>query len=471
MVDRSAPVQPGLAGALAEILGPDHVLAGAGQRDEYAFDAYAVWRLADSDQPAARLPDVAVRPGSTEEVRAVVRLANQRGVPVVPYGGGTGVMGAAVPTHGGIVVDLRRMDRLRSVSVEGLVAQVEAGRCLSDLDAELGRLGLMLGHDPWSQPIATIGGAISTDSVGYLAAGYGSMGEQVLDLEAVLPDGELLEAKKVSLAAGVSPHRLLVGAEGVFGIITAATIKVFPLPEERSLHAIEFPSFESGFRAILAMRQRGVSLSMVDYSEEPLERSDGATLYLAIDGYREAVAAHRDAALRLCAEHGGRDLGREAANRFWEERHQSAHRWMERIAGGRRNARVAATRSRPFDYLHLAVPADQVLPFRDWCRELLAAEGIDIAETAIWGRPDLFSLVIVGRAGAGDGGRGLGSVSERLIHRAQDLGGSMEYCHGVGLKLQGLLHREMGGGMVALRAIKRALDPNGIMNPGKLGLT
>ena len=460
-----------LARALAEIVGPEHVLADDDQRHEYASDAYVLWRLAESDGEETPLPDVAVRPGAANEVQAIVRLANDRGTPIVPYGGGTGVMGAATPVRGGIVVDLRRMARLRYVSPEGLVAQVEAGRRLGDLDAELGRHGLMLGHDPWSQPIATVGGAISTDGVGYLAAGYGSMGEQVLALEAVLPGGELLQAKKVSLAAGVSPHRLLVGAEGVFGIITAATIKVFPAPEERSVHAIEFPSFESGFRAILAMRQRGVSLSMLDYSEEPLAKGDGAILYFAIDGFRESVAVHRDAALRLCSEHGGRDLGREAADRFWEERHESAHRWTERIAGGRRNARVAVHQSRPFDYLHLAVPADEVLAFRGWCRERLAAEGVDIAEVAVWGRPDLFSLVIVGAEVSGGGKRSLSALSEQLIRRAQEMGGTMEYCHGVGLKLQHLMGQELGGGMDALRALKRALDPNGIMNPGKLGLT
>ena len=143
-----------------------------------------------------------VRPGSAEEVQAVVRLANGRRRAVVPYGGGTGVMGAAVPVQGGIVVDLRRMDRIVEVGADALTARVEAGVLLKDLDDALSQKGMMLGHDPWSQPIATVGGAISTNGVGYLAARYGSMGEQVLGLEVVLPTGELLQAIKGSTAAG-----------------------------------------------------------------------------------------------------------------------------------------------------------------------------------------------------------------------------------------------------------------------------
>ena len=476
--ERTAQATHDLADALVRIVGTEHVLTSTEDRERYSFDAFTPAKAQDSlpsgSGEAAYLPDAVARPGSVPEVQEIVRLANRLRVPIVPRGGGTGVMGAAVPLHGGIVVDLRRLDRSLHISADGMTAQAQAGRLLQDLDRELAPLGLMLGHDPWSQPIATVGGAISTDGVGYLAAAYGTMGEQVLGLEVVLPNGELLQARQVSASAGPWMYPLFIGAEGVLGIITSATLRVFPAPEQRTVHAITFETFESGYSAILSMGRRGVRPSMIDYSEEPISSPGRSTLYLAFEGFTQDAAAHKEAGLALCMEHGGRDLGEEEAHRFWEQRHASAEAWAARNdqgkEGGRRQQPWGGNRW--FDYLHLSLPPETVLDYKRHCESLLAQAGLLAREYAIWGRPDLFSVAIVVPDGAQqvdpDRSRGL---SEKLIETAQDLGGSMEYCHGVGLKLQAFIPRELGAGMEALRAVKSALDPNNIMNPGKLGLS
>ena len=461
-----------LATALARLVGDEHVLASAEQRGEYAFDAFPPAKMRQALGERHVLPDVVVRPGSVQEVQGIVRLANDRLTPIVPYGAGTGVMGAAVPVHGGTVVDMRRLDSVLEVSVNGLTAQVQAGALLQHVDRELNDKGLMLGHDPWSQPIATVGGAISTDGVGYLAARYGSMGEQVLGLEVVLPSGGLLQGNKVSTTAGAWLYPLFVGAEGTLGIVTAATLRVFPAPERRAVHAFAFDDFAAGFTAILAMGRRGVRPSMIDYSEEPLSQSDHATLYLAFEGFAAEAEALENLGLGVCLEHGGRDLGAEEAIRFWETRHSTAEGWEARNAQGRRFARAQGSwgGGQWFDYLHLALPPETVLDYKRRCEALLAEAGLQAREYAIWGRPDLFSVAIVGSSTeAADTARAR-EVSETLVRMAQDLGGSMEYCHGVGLKLRDYMPRELGAGMGALRAIKAALDPNNIMNPGKLGL-
>ena len=179
-----------------------------------------------------------------------------------------------------------------------MIAVVESGALLGDLDDALAAHGLMLGHDPWSRPIATVGGAISTDGVGYLAAAYGSMGEQVIGLEAALATGELLDARAVSLRAGPRLDHALIGAEGALGVITAAVLRVFPRPETRTAHALRFESFAAGFGAVGAMARAGIRPSMIDLTEERGEcGSLDTTLYLCFEGppRRRANPAHRGA--------------------------------------------------------------------------------------------------------------------------------------------------------------------------------
>ncbi|MDA1036670.1 MAG: FAD-binding oxidoreductase, partial [Chloroflexi bacterium] len=176
---------------LSAIVGAEHVLTDDESRERSSFDAIDPRRLMARANAIDSRVDVVVRPADTAQVAQVVRLANEARFPIVPYGGGTGVMGAVIPLSGGISLDLRRMDRVLEIRREDRLGIVQPAVVLADLDAAAKPHGLQLGHDPWSVPIATVGGAISTDSVGYRASKYGSMGEQVVAYEAVLGDGEV----------------------------------------------------------------------------------------------------------------------------------------------------------------------------------------------------------------------------------------------------------------------------------------
>ena len=334
----------GLA-ALASIVGAEHVLSAREDREDHALDAYGSWRYVEEVASGASVPDVVVRPGSAEEVQALLCFAAGEGIAVTPHGGGTGVMGGAVPLRRGIVLDLQRMDRLRSVDTDAMIAVVEAGALLAAIDDALACEGLMLGHDPWSRPIATVGGAISTDGVGYLAAAYGSMGDQVIGLEAALATGELLDARAVSLRAGPRIDHAFIGAEGTLGVITAAVLRVFPRPEVRTAHAVRFDSFAAGFGAVGAMVREGIQPSMIDLTEERDTGGSHTTLYLCFEGSRAVEQVLRSEGLRLCREYGGRLLNGVGAT-FWDERHDSAARWAERTEGGRRLAVVRDPASR-----------------------------------------------------------------------------------------------------------------------------
>ncbi len=305
----------GIVEALTSILGSGRVSDHPEDLDRFSHDALSTDGVIDVASNSLGPPAVVVRPVSTKEVSRIVRLANERRIPIVPYGGGTGVMGAAISVKGCILVDLKGMDRILQISPSDMAVRVQPGVVLKDLEEALNKEGLMLGHDPWSLPIATVGGAISTDSVGYLTAKYGSMGQQVLGLEVVLPSGRILSTKGVpSPTAGPSLKHLLIGSEGTIGIITEATLRVFPYPERRILRAFDFRDFEAGFAAIMEMFSARVSPTMLDYYEEPLNKE--IRIYLAFEGFLEEVGAQDRRAMEICLEHGGTDLGTDEANKF-----------------------------------------------------------------------------------------------------------------------------------------------------------
>ena len=455
--------------SLTQALGQENVLTDPYDLDRYSGDALSPTRAFGAEDAFDRLADVVARPGSTEDVCAVLKLANASGTPVIPYGGGTGVMGATVPALGGIILDLQRMNKVLAIDPTDMTAEVEAGVVLEDLENALALQGLMPGHDPYSVPIATVAGTISTNGVGYRAGAHGPMGDQVVALEVVLADGRILSTRAVpNQSSGPSLKHLFIGSEGVFGVITKATIRVLRLPEAQVFSAVAFDTFDQGFNAAAEMFALGVRPTLVDLTEE----DDGITFHLLFEGFKEGVEATEKRALSVCTQFGGRLLGPGPTTAYWEDRRQSAENYKVSALGKPRSVRWSRWRGRRgFDYLHLGLPISKVLEYRKKCDVIMAKSGVRVVEYAIWSRPELFSMLIVPESGAADASRErLGETVEQVLKLAQDMGGVMEYCHGVGVKLNHLLAREMGVGQDVVGALKLALDPNNIMNPGKLGL-
>jgi len=455
--------------SLTQALGQENVLTDPYDLDRYSGDALSPTRAFGAEDAFDRLADVVARPGSTEDVCAVLKLANASGTPVIPYGGGTGVMGATVPALGGIILDLQRMNKVLAIDPTDMTAEVEAGVVLEDLENALALQGLMPGHDPYSVPIATVAGTISTNGVGYRAGAHGPMGDQVVALEVVLADGRIMSTRAVpNQSSGPSLKHLFIGSEGVFGVITKATIRVLRLPEAQVFSAVAFDTFDQGFNAAAEMFALGVRPTLVDLTEE----DDGITFHLLFEGFKEGVEATEKRALSVCTQFGGRLLGPGPTTAYWEDRRQSAENYKVSALGKPRSVRWSRWRGRRgFDYLHLGLPISKVLEYRKKCDVIMAKSGVRVVEYAIWSRPELFSMLIVPESGAADASsERLGETVEQVLKLAQDMGGVMEYCHGVGVKLNHLLAREMGVGQDVVRALKLALDPHNIMNPGKLGL-
>jgi alkyldihydroxyacetonephosphate synthase len=452
-------------------LGPDAVDLRREDREAVAEDALGGRGLL----PPAQLPLAVLRPPTAAAVARTLALASEAGIPVVPYGAGTGLMGGARSTRDAIVLDTVKLDAIHPQPRDRLV-WVGAGAILEQVDARLREHGLCIGHDPWTYPVATVGGAISTNGLGYGAGRYGGMNDQVLALEVALADGSLIRTRAVARrSTGPDLGRLFIGAEGTLGVVTAAALKAYLMPEAREFLAFSFESFAAGFEVVDEIAALGLRPSFLDYGEEHTSpwpegrtrREEPPVLYLGFEGVREQVEALVARARVVSADRGGEGLPASEAESLWQSRHVVAERFRR---GSRRLGRPRSPgRGMAIDYLHVTLPPSRVLDFRDLCHRQTAAAGVALFECGLWTGPELFSAVL-GVPDADGGHQRLAPAMDTLLRAAQDVGGSMEYCHGAGIRLAHLMEREQGDAMALLRHLKSALDPRDILNPGKLGL-
>ncbi|MSQ23241.1 MAG: FAD-binding oxidoreductase [Chloroflexi bacterium] len=422
-------------------------------------------------------PVAVVIPSSTEDVVSIVGMARSAGVPMVPYGAGTGVQAGAAPLAGSMVIDLSQMTQISSISREDRLVRVGPGMLLGALDARASELGLMVGHDPWSQPIASVGGAVSTNGVGYLAGKYGSMGEQVLGLEVVLSTGEVIDIRAVPKAStGPQLRNVFIGAEGTLGIITRVDLRLFPIPEQRTLAGYWFSCFEDGLHAVVEMADIHLRPAMIDYEEDTTQVKPllgrlvdtPSEMYFAFDGFKEEVAAQAARTDEICRRRGGRPMAASEAQRFWDTRHEPAERYVAQKQIGTPRW---SDHWRSSTYLNVTLPVAGIAAFRTRAARGLEHHRLAVVASGLWGIPELFSFRLEHQEpDREDAQAQLDQGADDALRLVHELGGSMEYCHGVGVRLSHLMPAELGAGLDVLRRLKRALDPAWLLNPGKLGL-
>jgi FAD/FMN-containing dehydrogenase len=417
------------------------------------------------------LPLAVVRPADAPAVARTLAAANATGIPVVPYGAGTGLMGGARSVEPGIVLDTSALGSVEVRAADRLV-WAGAGAVLARVDEALRKQGLCLGHDPWTFPVASVGGPVGTNGLGYKGGRYGGMADQVVALEVALADGTLFRTVAVPRhSTGPDLARLFIGAEGTLAVVTAAALKAFPVPERLTLFSYGFDTFEAGFEAIDEICRLGMRPVLLDYGEEHAgawREEEPPALHLGFEGFSEEVEACEARARSICEGLRGQRLPDSQARDLWENRHVIAERFARDRRDGRRT-RDSRRDGLAFDYIHVALPASKVLEFRRACHEASDRSGVTLGECGLWTAPEMFSAVFTLPESQGGQDR-LRLVLDELLMLAQDMGGSMEYCHGAGIRLAHLMEREHGPGLEVMRRLKAALDPNGILNPGKLGL-
>ncbi len=415
------------------------------------------------------LPFAVVRPDSTADVVATVDVARAYQVPVIAFGGGTGLMGGALSLAPGIVIDTRSMHRVLAIDAADRTATAQAGLVIADLNAALEPFRLMAGHDPWTVQVATVGGTLGTNGLGYLGGRYGGIADQVLGLEVVLGDGRVLRTRSAARSStGPRLGSLFAGAEGTIGIVTEATLRVFPIPERRALLGLDFPSFADGLQVAMDLHAIGLPPAVLDFGAPP---GGSGRMYLGFDGPTEVVEASVARALTVCGAHGGHALPDAVAQTFWAERHIPAERLREWQRGEEREPVPGTPGSSVFDYLHVCVPASRVMEYIGTAERLFAEHGVSVREWGLWHGPQLLSVAIARSTDTPAEAALAAAAADQALMLAQDLGGSMEYVHGAGIRNAHLMAREHGEGLALLRDIKRVFDPDGILNPGKLGLS
>jgi alkyldihydroxyacetonephosphate synthase len=415
-------------------------------------------------------PAFIVWPETTRQVVELVHLANKEKIPLVPMGGSVGLRGGSLPlSSNAIVVDIKKMHKILDIHPDAMTITVQAGIVRPEMDEVLAAKGFWFPHDPPSHPVSAIGGFISTAAAGWWLPKYGYMGDLLLALEVVLPTGQILRTKPVMKhSVGPNLNWLFVGAAGTLGIITEATLKIYPLPEARHTRVYTFDSFHKAYWAAYEINKRDLNPYVMrvgddGHSKVYLGRAlqtpelTGFTLVVGFDGMKEMVELQDRLAREIALRYGGRDWGLELGQRFWDTR---LSYWKQR-----------KSTEYSTDVITTAATFDKIESLYTAVRSLYDRLGVHFSIHIPHFTPKGASLYCIFKQPVSPEGLELNRrVWEEGIPLVLQHGGTLEHHHEIGYYLSRYVSSELGTGLEVLRAIKKALDPNNILNPGKLAL-
>jgi alkyldihydroxyacetonephosphate synthase len=440
----------------------------------HARDWWPLAMLRERRGDALTQPVAVVWPSGASDVSRVLSWAGATRTPVVPFGAGSGVHGGAQAVEGAITLDLRRLDPIE-IDDEALTVTAGAGVMGPALEGALNARGLTLGHFPQSIDISTVGGWLACRGAGQKSSRYGRIEEMLLGLEVVLPNGTVVQTKAApASSAGPDLARLFLGSEGTLGVITSATLKIHPSPSRVAHGAYGFGSFADGCEALRLVSRAGLKPAVARLYD-PADafiafRSDApgdALLVLRFEG--DALAEAEERSIRaVVTGAGGKDLGSALAERWWEHRNaavQTLQKIMfEEALGPHAVVDTMEVAGRwPVAGLYEAVTA-ALKPHAD-------VVGCHASHLYPQGLCLYFTFVFTGSATDDVAEERYRAAWEAAVPAALGAGATITHHHGVGLLRAPWLAAELGeGGLALLRAVKDALDPAGLMNPGKLGL-
>lgn len=457
--------------ALSEIFGEDAILDGP-RRDRYGIDQVG-------DDHYRQTPAAVVFPTTTDQVARLMRWANATATPVTPRGAGSGLAGAAIPVAGGVICSFERMNRIIEIDTENLMVTVEPGVVTNALDQALREHGLFFAGYPMSEDVCFIGGNVAENAGGGRAVKYGTTATYVLGAEVVTPTGEILNlgGKRLKDVTGYNLLQLIVGSEGTLGLFTRLVIRVIPRPAVRGVRFAAFPTAEDATRCIGALKRHAEfapsSIEFVDgetarrtndalraADRQELDDATGAYLLIEYDGptVAEVEAALTAASSMIAAASGAPGAGgvdEEVQARAWKLRKQVPW-WVKRAAG-------------QFHSLEdVVVPPAAIPDLVRFTDELRRRYGVPIAVFGHAGDGNFHITPMKGETmDPADWAPLRGALLGDLYREVVRLGGTISGEHGIGRKRVGdvpiaLSEAERG----AMMAIKRALDPNGVLNPG-----
>jgi glycolate oxidase len=448
---------------LIRLLGRDNVLIEREDLIPYSFDATAVLR---------QVPRVVALPGTAEEVSGVLKLAHKHKVAVVARGSGTGLSGGSVPSPGSLVLCLVRMDRILELDARNFTLRAQAGALTQALYDAADKEGLFYPPDPGSMKVSTIGGNVAENSGGLRGLKYGVTRDYVMGLEVVMADGEIcrLGNKCVKDVAGYGLKELFIGSEGTLGIVTEVLLRLLPRPAARQTLLATYSRMDAAAESVSAIIEARIvpcTLEFLDsrtircveeFTHAGLPVDAEALLLIEVDGHPAAVADEAARVLELCTK-GGATSVRLAADPA-----EAA-----RLAAARRSAFSALARVKPTTILEDAtVPRSELARMIRFIQETGSRHRLEIATFGHFGDGNLHPTFLTDERDAGEMHRVELAMGEIFRH-ALALGGTITGEHGVGLAKKAFLREQVGDASYALlKKVKRALDPDNLLNPGKI---
>lgn len=460
-----------VAQRLHEIFGEKHVSQAEIDKLSYSRDYWLITAQWTLDGKLASKPDFIVWPESTEQIAALLKFANEVEVPVVPFGEGSGVVGAAVPTCGGIVVDMKRMDQVLEINETNLTVRAQTGINGMNLERELNHAGFTMGHIPQSVRTSTLGGYIAMRAAGQFSTKYGKIEDMIHALQAVLPTGDVVTSKS-SPRASVGPQvdKLLVSSEGTLGIVTEATLRIWPKPEKQGLVAFAFDTIEDSLAAIRGILQRQVYPAVVRiYDHEETKRhffeekraKKRAMVVFVCEGIAPLVDLEVKVTREQCARHNGVDCGEDPVHHWFETRFNVSE------------ASKFAPLGTVFDTIEVSVMWDNAARlYHEVIKAMKDVEGNLLASghaSHFYPQGVCWYFTFGGAPPEGQSDYEFYQAEwDACIKATLEAGGAASHHHGMGINRTKWMKREWQSLLPVLQQIKRTLDPKNIMNPGKL---
>ena len=459
---------------LEDIVGRENVSTNMGDKLAYATDYFWVPRMIIDRGGQPALPDCIVRPASAEEVSKVLKIANYYKIPVQTWGGGSGSQGGALPMAGGILLDVKRMDKLIDINTESGYITCETGMIFQTLEWYANERGYSVMHLPSCLTCCTVGGALAHNGIGILSTKYGKIDDQVLSVEVVLPNGDIINTLPVPKhSSGPNLLNLFVGSEGCLGIMTKARFKITKLPEVRRHHAFLFNDMSTGYNACREIVQT-VKPSIMRLFDEAETVSiikqvigfekKGSFLNLTVEGKEKIVAAEEEYIMEIADKYGAQYLGSEYGEKWFDNR-------ITFFYPG-----ITINNPKMFGTLDTTATYDNIQNVY-WAmkKAIEAYPGVKFISHSShwyeWGCMNYSRFIIENPPEDTEEAIRLhNSIWNDGIRAAIANGGVINDHHGVGLKLSRLMKENYGPAMQVLEGLKKELDPNGIMNPYKLGL-
>ncbi len=423
----------------------------------------------DESYHPGQAPGAVVFVNSTEEVSAVVKVCAAHRVPVIPFGAGTSLEGHVAALHGGVCIDLSKMNEIVRLNVEDMDVTVQAGVTRKQLNSHLRDTGLFFPIDPGAD--ASLGGMTATRASGTNAVRYGTMRENVLSLTVVMADGRVIRtaSRARKSAAGYDLTRLFIGSEGTLGVITEVTLKLYGIPEAISSAVASFPSLEAAVNTVITTIHCGVPIARIELLDDVqmdavnrysnLDYPVQPTLLFEFHGTEAGVAEQAKMVKAIADDHGAPDFqwasGSEDRNRLWQARHDAYYAALALRPGSKGMA------------TDVCVPISRLAECILETRADIEASGVLAPIVGHVGDGN-FHLVLIMDPDDADEVARVKALNERMIMRAIAMDGTCTGEHGVGFGKVDFLVAEHGEAVSLMRAMKIAFDPDNIMNPGKI---